>query len=108
MLLGAQMRRSSIPALARPVHRLGIEAEWVLFGHVHRLGPLPVDIAAQWRGPGGRPKVINTGSWVYEPLLVHNVSPPHPYWPGGAALPEPGEAPRAIALLDELRADQLH
>ena len=38
-LLGLQMRRSSIPALARVAQRLGVEAEWVLFGHVHRLGP---------------------------------------------------------------------
>jgi len=34
--LGAQMRRASIPALARVVHRLGVDADWVVFGHVHR------------------------------------------------------------------------
>src|SRR5262245_33478201 len=39
-LLGAQMRRAAIPALARVVHRLGVEADVVIFGHVHRRGPL--------------------------------------------------------------------
>lgn len=107
-LLGTQMRRASIPALARVVHRLGIDADWVVFGHVHRLGPLADDDLRQWRGPGGRPRIVNTGSWVYEPLLLHRARPPHPYWPGGAVLLEPGADPRAVGLLDDLAADVLH
>ena len=107
-LLGAQMRRASIPALARVVHRLGVDAEWVLFGHVHRCGPLAGDDPARWRGPAGRPRIVNTGSWVYEPLLVHGAKPPHPYWPGGAVVLEPGREPRAVGLLDHLEAAQLH
>jgi hypothetical protein len=102
MLLGAQMQRASIPALARVVDRLGVDAEFVVFGHVHRLGPLAGDDPAQWRGPGGRPKIFNSGSWMYEPLLVHRATPPHPYWPGGAVLLESGANPRAIGLLDDL------
>jgi UDP-2,3-diacylglucosamine pyrophosphatase LpxH len=108
MLLGTQMRRASIPALARVVHRLGVDAEWVVFGHVHRLGPLAADDPQEWRGPGGRPRIVNSGSWVYEPLLLHRVRPPHPYWPGGAVLLEPGADPRAIGLLDDLGVDDLH
>ena len=107
-LLGLQMSRASIPALARVVHRLEIDADWVLFGHVHRLGPLPIDRPLQWQGPGGRPRIANTGSWVYEPLLVHRAAPPHPYWPGGAVLLERGSEPRAVGLLDELDARSLH
>jgi UDP-2,3-diacylglucosamine pyrophosphatase LpxH len=107
-LLGAQMSRASIPALARVVHRLGVDAQWVVFGHVHRLGPLAEDRAALWRGPGGRPGIVNTGSWVYEPLLVHRAAPPHPYWPGGAVLLEDDGAPVAIALLNDLGAGDLH
>ena len=67
MLLGVQARRASIPALGRVVHRLGVDAEWVIFGHVHRRGPLAGDDARRWRGPGGRPQLANTGSWVHEP-----------------------------------------
>ena len=108
LLLGVQMRRASIPALARVVHRLGVDAEWVVFGHVHRCGPLPGDDLRRWRGPGGRPRIANTGSWTYEPLLLHRAArPPHPYWPGGAVLLEDGREPRAICLLEHLDAAAL-
>lgn len=107
-LLGAQMRRASIPALARVVHRLGVDADWVIFGHVHRSGPLPGDDAQDWLGPGGRPRIVNTGSWVYEPLLVHHAGPPHPYWPGGAVVLEDGRDPLPVGLLDHLDASALH
>jgi UDP-2,3-diacylglucosamine pyrophosphatase LpxH len=107
-LLGEQMRRASMPALARVAHRLGVDADWVVFGHVHRLGPLAGDDPRRWRGPGGAPRIANTGSWVYEPLLLHHVTPPHPYWPGGAiVLPDGGE-PAAVGLLDDLDAAALH
>ncbi len=105
--LGAQMRRASIPALARVVHSLGLEADWVLFGHVHRLGPLPGDRLSDWQGPAGAPRMANTGSWAYEPLLVHNARAPHPYWPGGAVLIEDEAAPRAVGLLDGLSPQAL-
>jgi predicted phosphodiesterase len=107
-LLGAQMRRASIPALARVVHRLGVDADWVLFGHVHRRGPLEGDSAGEWQSPAGRPRIANTGCWVYEPLLVHRASPPHPYWPGGAIVLEDGAEPRTVGLLDQLPASDLH
>jgi hypothetical protein len=107
LLLGLQMRRASIPALARVVHRLGVEAEWVVFAHVHRVGPLPGDDVRRWRGPGGRPWIANTGAWTYEPLLLHRAAPPHPYWPGGAIMLEGGGEPRALSLLEHLDAAAL-
>jgi hypothetical protein len=107
-VLGTQMRRAAIPALARVVHRLGVDAEWVVFGHVHRRGPLAGDDLSQWRGPGGRPRIANTGAWTYEPLLLHRSSPPHPYWPGGAIRLEEGGEPRSLGLLDHVEAARLH
>lgn len=107
-VLGAQMRRASMPALARVVHRLGVDADWVLFGHVHRCGPLEGESRAAWSGPGGRPQMANSGSWVYEPLLVHRAAPPHPYWPGGALVLDDDSEPRAIGLLDHLAEAQLN
>ncbi len=107
-VLGAQMRRASIPALGRVAHRLGVEADWVLFGHVHRCGPLDGDDLADWLGPAGTPRIVNSGSWVYEPLLVHHASPPHPYWPGGAIVLDDGQDPRPVGLLDHLDAAALH
>ena len=80
------------PGLGRVVRELGVDADWVVFGHVHRLGPIG----------GGRPSAVarraaadrrssTPGSWLYEPLLVHRATPPHPYWPGGAVLLEDDE-----------------
>jgi len=100
------MQRASIPALIRAVRRLGVDADWVVFGHVHRLGPLEGDKPAQWQGLGGRPKVANTGSWLYEPLVVHQALATHPYWPGGAIVIDDG-VPRARGLLEGLDAEAL-
>jgi UDP-2,3-diacylglucosamine pyrophosphatase LpxH len=107
LLLGMQMRRASIPAMARVVQRLGIDADWVLFGHVHRLGPLAGEDPEQWQGPDGHPRIANSGSWVYEPLLVHRAKPPHPYWPGGAIVLEDDSDPAPAGLLDDLPASAL-
>ena len=114
-LLNLQMRRHSLPALARVVGHLGIEAQWVVFGHVHRLGPLAGDDPERWCAPAGPApgdlprelRFLNTGSWVYEPLLVHFAVPPHPYWPGGAVVLEDGAQPRALGLLDRLGAAEM-
>jgi hypothetical protein len=106
-LLGVQMQRASIPALTRVVDRLGVDADWVLFGHVHRRGPVPGDDEGLWRGTGGRPLIANPGSWVYEHLLLHRASAPHPYWPGGAIRFDQGGAPYTIGLLDHLDAATL-
>jgi UDP-2,3-diacylglucosamine pyrophosphatase LpxH len=98
-LLGLQVRGHSLPAIAEVAHRLGVESEWLVFGHVHRLGPVAGDDPARWAGP---PRIANTGSWLYEPLLIHRQLPPHPYWPGGAVTFSDGEEPRAVGLLDQL------
>jgi predicted phosphodiesterase len=107
LLLGFQMQRASIPAIARVVHRLGGDADWVVFGHVHRSGPLAGDDPRLWQGPEGAPKIANTGSWVHEQLLLHDASAPHPYWPGGAILLEDDRDPRPLGLLDHLDAAAL-
>jgi calcineurin-like phosphoesterase family protein len=107
-VLGAQMRLASLPAISHVVGRLGVEANWVLFGHVHRLGPLSGDVETRWRGPLGQPRLLNTGSWVYEPRLVHKAIAPHPYWPGGAVILDHERAPRAVGLLDSVPASAMH
>lgn len=106
-LLSVQMRRAAIPALALVARRLGVDADWVIFGHVHRGGPLPGDDLSQWGGPPG-PRIVNTGSWVYEPRLVHRATPPHPYWPGGAVIVDGDGPPQVLGLLDGLSSEQLY
>ena len=101
-LLRLQTKVASIPALIHVAQCLGIDADYVVFGHVHRLGPLPGDDEVDWEGTGGKPRIVNTGSWIYEPLLVQDATPPHPYWPGGAAILVDETDPQPIGLLDTM------
>jgi predicted phosphodiesterase len=101
-----QMRHAALPALRTVLKRLGIEAETVIFGHVHRLGPVAGDGPGDWHADGG-PQVLNTGSWIYERLLIDRTRPPHPYWPGGAIRIDQGHAPRTLNLLEDLDHSQL-
>ena len=97
--LGFQFRRVGLPAMAAVTARLGVRAEHVLFGHVHRSGPRDGDTAEEWRYGGAR--LWNTGCWVYEPLLLAGATPPHPYWPGGALLVADGTV-TPVGLLDDV------
>lgn len=106
LALGVQMRRAAIPALVQVTRCLGVEAHTVIFGHVHRSGPGPDDDAARWRAPAGGPRILNTGSWVYEPRLLARGRPPHPYWPGGAVVLERAQA-RAVGLLEHVPSTDL-
>ena len=106
-VLRAQVNHAGLPAMARVVHRLGVDADFVIYAHCHRLGPLPGDDLSLWQGPMERPRLVNTGSWLYEPPVAHGVQPPNPYWPGGAVLLETGREPRAIGLLDDVPTEAL-
>jgi UDP-2,3-diacylglucosamine pyrophosphatase LpxH len=100
--IDTQMRHVSLAAMGHVVSRLGVDADFVVFGHVHRTGPLNGE---PW--PNGATRLLNCGSWLYEPLLVDRASPPHPYWPGGAVLLESGQPPRAVGLLDDVGPEHL-
>jgi UDP-2,3-diacylglucosamine pyrophosphatase LpxH len=107
--LDRQMRRHSLPALATLLGALGVRSEFLIFGHVHRLGPLPGDRPGQWQlplAPGETPtRFLNTGSWQHEPVLVGHSGAPHPYRPGGAVVIESDGVPRAFGFLDGLDLD---
>lgn len=100
-LSAESLRRAGLRGMAEVVERLGIEAGHVIFGHTHRKGPLPRDDDdPDWR-PGGK-RLLNTGSWIYEPAFVGGGGPTNPYWPGALALvPEHGP-PRLRELLSGL------
>jgi hypothetical protein len=109
--LDFQVRRAAVPAMVKTATRLGVDARFIIFGHVHRLGPRDEPQGPlrrrDWAPAHDGPRVCNTGSWVYEPMLLDGVDPPHPYWPGGAVLVEDGQPPRAVALLDDLSGNEL-
>lgn len=104
-LSGAELRRSALRAMGEVATRLGIDAQHVIFGHTHRAGPLPGDDLGEWRLPGGG-ALLNLGCWVYESMYLDRQWG-NPYWPGGAAIVEPGQAPRFVRLLEGLDPDGL-
>ena len=57
-MTGPALRRAGIAAMCRVVERLGIDADWVIYGHTHRAGPLPGE--GDWRAPTGA-RLMNCG-----------------------------------------------
>ncbi|MTD42908.1 hypothetical protein GKE82_00950 [Conexibacter sp. W3-3-2] len=106
-LLGQQFRRAGLPAMATAAGRLGVDARTIVFGHLHRAGPLPDDDRAEWTPLAGGPRLLNTGCWVYEPMLLAGAKPGHPYWPGGAVRIDARGRARTVTLLDDLEPAQL-
>jgi hypothetical protein len=92
-----ELRRAGLRAMAEACRRLGIEADWVIFGHTHRAGPLARDRPEEWR------RFVNSGSWVYEEAFLGRDGSDSPYWPG--TLVEVGDdgPPRLHRLLGEWR-----
>jgi hypothetical protein len=103
-LLGWQFRTRGLPAMLQVAARLGVRAEHLVFGHLHLGGPAGEE---EWRPVPGGPRLVNTGCWVHEPLLLGGVEPPHDYWPGGAVVLEDDGVPRHVRLLDAVPAADL-
>jgi predicted phosphodiesterase len=80
-LTGEELRRSGLLAMGRVADRLAAGAEYVVFGHTHRPGPLPLDNPDEWMTPSGT-KLWNTGNWFHEPAFVRGPDERSPYSPG--------------------------
>jgi hypothetical protein len=100
-LSAAALRRGGLYGIREVLRRLGVDAPHVLFGHTHRSGPWPPDDPAEWTTPSGT-RILNTGSWVYQPHFLGGVPTASPYWPGTAVLVDEAGPPRLIRLLDDL------
>ena len=106
-LLDRQMQRHALPALATVVGALGVQASWVVFGHVHRRGPRTGDDPARWSSGDGQTRLLCTGSWRYEPVVVRGLDAAASYWPGGAVSIGEDGVPRSVGLLDGLSEREL-
>jgi len=106
-LLDRQMQRHALPAMLKVVQALNVDAESVIFGHVHRRGPRDGDDPARWSGDLGHPRLLNTGSWRYEPVIVRRLDSSASYWPGGAVSIGEDGVPRSVGLLDGLSEKEL-
>jgi len=91
-------RRPGLGAMLQVLDRLRIEADWVLFGHLHRRG--------EWRSGQGT-RILNTGSWVYEPAYIGAAATSSPYWPGACAFVRDGQPPELRSMLGRLTDEEL-
>ena len=102
-LTGEELRRSGLRAMRSVVERIGVQSDYVIFGHTHRAGPLPRDDPAEWELPSGS-SLVNSGSWLHEPVLLGEDPESNPYFPGAVVrlgeegAPEPASALRGFAL----------
>jgi len=96
--------RAGLAAIGEVVHKLGIEADHLIFGHTHRRGPMPAE--SGWRLENGT-RLWNTGSWVYAPGLLGGTAGESPYWPGAVIVLEGQRQPELRHLLEDRAKDEL-
>jgi hypothetical protein len=104
------LRRGYLRGIREVIERLQIDARHVIWGHSHRSGPWPEDDPAEWTAATGA-RILNTGSWVYQPHFLTPEPNRSPYWPGTAVLVSDDGPPQLVRLLggrghDELRPDR--
>jgi Calcineurin-like phosphoesterase len=99
-LSGPALRSGYLRGIREVLRRLGVSAPWVLWGHSHRAGPWPQDDPEEWRTPAGT-RIVNTGSWVYQPHFLSAEPNASPYWPGTAVIVDEEGPPRLIRLLGD-------
>ena len=105
-LSGAALRRGSLHGMREVLRRLGVSAPYVVWGHSHRSGPWPRDDRAEWTTPAGT-RILNAGSWVYQPHFLTERPNGSPYWPGTAIELDDEGPPRLVRLLGERGHDAL-
>lgn len=98
-LSGPALRRAGLRAMETAAARLGVKADYVVFGHTHRAGPQPGDDAGEWRMASGT-QLINSGCWVLEPSFLGPDPSRSPYRVGfGVWVGEQGP-PELVNLLE--------
>jgi hypothetical protein len=99
-LSGRALRRGGLGGMREVLRRLGVTSPYVLFGHSHRSGPWPGDDLGEWTTPA-RTRLMNTGSWCYQPHFLSDEPNRSPYWPGTAIRVGESGPPELIRLLGE-------
>jgi hypothetical protein len=103
----AALRSGYLRGIREVVRRLAVGgAGHVIWGHTHRSGPWPEDDPAEWTAPGGA-RILNTGSWVYQPHFLSPEPNRSPYWPGTAVALDDDGPPRLVRLLGDRGHDVL-
>ena len=94
-LTGIALREAALQGMRQVTDRLGIGAAHVIFGHTHRSGPHEGE-EDHWRG------LMNTGSWIHEPVFLGDRPKDSPYYPGHMAIVEDDGPPQLRPLLGGL------
>jgi hypothetical protein len=102
----SELRRAGLRAMGDVAAQLGLGDAYVVFGHTHRVGPLPGDDQSEWRGRGGA-RLVNVGSWTYASIFLGGAAVESPYWPGTAVLVEDEGPPRIEHLLRDRTLAQI-
>jgi Calcineurin-like phosphoesterase len=98
----SDLRRSGLAAIGEAARRLGLAPAHLLFGHMHRAGPLAGDNPLEWRTPAAT-QLHNSGNWVYETLFLGGGQQrSNPYWPGSAIALDDDGPPRLERLLADV------
>lgn len=101
----AEVGRAGVTAMHEVVRSLEIDAEHVIFGHIHRRGPHHDDRGGAADPPWSRPgaHLWNPGCWVYAASMISTVEPGSAFWPGSVLFVEDDGPPVLVPLLDEKR-----
>jgi predicted phosphodiesterase len=73
--------RAGLAAIREAIGRLGVDTEYVVFGHTHRPGPLEGDDPGVWQLPNGT-RLHGTGTWAYSRGLAGPRAEGSRFWPG--------------------------
>lgn len=105
-----EIGRAGVDAMHDVVSNLGIGADFVVFGHIHRRGPLLSDDGRNASDPAwvrGGTTLLNTGNWQYVEGLMGRAEPGSPFWPGSMIVVEDEGEPELVELLSEVSRDVL-
>ena len=105
-----EIGRAGVDAMHDVVSNLGIGADFVVFGHIHRRGPLLGDDGRNASDPAwvrGGTTLLNAGNWQYVEGLMGRAEPGSPFWPGSMVVVEDEGEPELVELLSEVSRDVL-
>ena len=96
---GEHLRAGGLAAMREVAPALAPDAQHLVFGHTHRVGPLPGDDPSEWLTATGT-RLWNTGSWCLEPTFLGPPDDPGPYRPGHVTYLDESGPPRIEHVLD--------
>lgn len=105
-----EIGRAGVEAMHDVIGCLGIEADYVVFGHIHRRGPLLSDDGRRASDPvwkRGGTTLFNAGNWQYVEGLLGRAVPQSPFWPGSMVVVGDSGPPEVVELLNEVDREVL-